>query len=92
MDDTADPYGYHRLLRRLRFIADECRAVGLSDAAAAVDRATHFSSGSPSEFLHESDEALRPLLGMSRLPDSVRRLCREIVRDIERGFRAVGGS
>lgn len=92
MEDTPDPYGYIALHRRLRFVSDECRAAGLSDAAATVERAMRFSVGSPSEFLHESEIALRPLVGMSELPDSVRRLCREVMRDIDRGFRAVGGA
>ncbi len=92
MADTSDPYGYLALLRRPRFVSDECRAAGLSDAAEAVDRAMKFSSGSPSEFLHESEKALGPLVGRSELPESIRRLCTEVIRDIDRGFRAVGGA
>ena len=92
IDATQDPHGYIALQRRLRFIADECRAAGLPDAAAEVDRAMKFSVGSPSEFLHESEKALGRLVEMSELPDSVRRLCNEVMRDIDRGFRAIGGA
>ena len=92
MDDTHDPHGYLALLRRLRFIADECRAAGLFDSAEAVGRAMKFSSGSPSEFLYESVVAIRPLVGSAALPESIRRLCQELVRDIERGFQTVGGA
>lgn len=57
----SDPHGYRRLYRSLRFLAGELRAIDRPDLAALVDRASEFSSGSPSEFVGESREAIKAI-------------------------------
>ena len=81
---------YHYLLA----LSSTCRALGLTNSADRAEQAARFITGSPSEFLHEAQQALLAIVSESdaRLGDEERARLLLAVKEIEHAFKQVGGA
>lgn len=87
-----DTQPYRRLLGILGHIKRSLRSLGRPRAAEIVRDAMQFYGGSPAEFLGESRLALRNILEVEQgLPADMRFQIKEIVEQIDAGFREMGG-
>jgi len=82
------------LLDYLAWLSKELKAKGKSEIADEVNLASRFSVGSPSEFLHETQQVLRkvratcsPELTLTQLGDVA-----SVIEQIEVAFKKVGGA
>lgn len=80
------------LFQFLLEMAGELRAMGEPALADGVERASRFSSGSPSEFLYEAKLALTNALGSDKLPVQRSGDIVEAIAKIDEAFAAVGGA
>jgi hypothetical protein len=88
---SIDPHGYERPNRSLGFILGECQLAGDDVSTTSVASAMQFRSGSPSEFLGESQLALDLVANRASLPDSIRAFAGALADEIRQGFERVGG-
>lgn len=75
-------------------LADELHRCNEADAAEAIQLARKFASGSPSEFLHESQLALKKVRSTCAgvlTPPQLEKLI-SVIEQIEDAFRDVGGA
>jgi hypothetical protein len=76
-------------------LSEELTSKGAIEMAQEVGRASRFASGSPSDFLHESQMALRSVIAKSgsiALSELQLEQIKSIIRQIEIAFLKIGGA
>lgn len=81
------------LLAYVAWLEDRLRVGEELHLASVVERSIGFAGGSPSEFLHEVDCALRMVAGQTHvLSEQEQRDISAVIDQIERAFRSIGGA